>query len=147
MPTNASFLGDLSTWPGRDRLNDTPGVYRIIVLSKNGKPKPVSRAGGRDQDGVLYIGRSLYLRRRLNTLRRMLFEGVPRGAIAGLTYKASPPIQSVAPPSQLAFRFEHFADCNAKERELLRRYFKKFGEVPPLNGRAEFIVPDARARA
>jgi hypothetical protein len=137
------FLGDLRTWPHRDRLRNTPGVYKILVVSDDGQRKPLPRIGGIDPNGVLYIGRSDHLRGRLNTLRSMLFAGATRGAIAGLTYKASPRIRSIAPRSQLVFRFEHCSDCRTRERVLLRRYFRRFGEVPPLNGRAEFITPEA----
>lgn len=146
MPTMQPFLGDLSTWPGLDRLSNTLGVYKILVLNKNAKPKPLCRVGGIDQGGVLYIGRSDHLRRRLNTLRRMLFEGVPRGHIAGLTYNASSCIRAIAPREQIAFWFRHCPDCRSEELSLLRYYFRKFGEVPPLNGHAGFIVPDVRAR-
>ena len=144
MPVQNPLWSDMDTWSSR--LTDAPGVYKIIALGKNGRPNPLSRVGGVDKSGVLYIGRSGTLRHRLKTLRRMLFLGAERGAVAGLTYMASLPIQRLVPRHQLAFQFEHCVDCGTRERDLIRDYFKKFGEVPPLNGRAEFIVPDADYR-
>lgn len=133
------LLRDFGRWPGTDRLSHTPGVYEIVVLDGNGYPKPLSRVGGVDGRGVLYIGGSRRLRGRLNTLRRMLYEQRPEGHIAGMTYRASPRLKDIAPPSRLAFRFRHCADFRDEEDTLLRRYVRKFGEVPPLNARAEFI--------
>jgi hypothetical protein len=123
-----------------DALPNEPGVYRLIALNTRGKPKPLSRVGGLDRSGVLYIGRSRKLRSRLRTRRHMLFDGTPRGHIAGLTYRASLPIRRFAPPSRIAFRFTASENDHELERKLLRSYFRKYGEVPPLNGRAEFIV-------
>jgi len=123
-----------------DVLPNEPGVYRLIALNTRGRPKPLARVGGKDSQGVLYIGRSQNLRSRLRSLRRMLFDGAPLGHIAGLTYRASPAIRRFAPPSRIAFHFKASDDYKEQERKRLRTYFRKYGEVPPLNGRAEFIT-------
>lgn len=121
-------------------LPNEPGVYQLILLNTRQKPKPLARVGGVDKNGVLYIGRSRNnLRARLRTLRRMLFDGAAAGHVAGRTYRASPPIQKIAPPSRIAFDFTPCDDCCEEEQKTLRRYFKEFGEVLPLNGRAEFV--------
>lgn len=122
-----------------DSLPNEPGVYRLILLTTRHKPKPLARVGGTDKSGVLYIGRSRNLRARLRGLRRMLFDGAAAGHVAGRTYKVSLPIQKIASPSRIAFRFTPCDDYCDKEQRMLRRYFREFGEVPPLNGRAEFI--------
>ena len=133
-------------WPDKDGLRNLPGVYEIIALDKDGQPKSLNRIGGDDKRGVLYLGRSQHLRGRLNALWRMLYQQRLEGHIAGITYRESSRIRAVAPRRQLAFRFEHCDNIRAAEDELLRRYFRKFGEVPPLNGRAEFITKTVDGR-
>ena len=63
-----------------------------------------------------------------------------RQHMMALTYQASFRIRAIVPPSRLAFRFRHCDNIRAVEDKLLRSYFRKFGEVPPLNARAEFIT-------
>lgn len=62
------------------------------------------------------------------------------GRSAGPTYRKSSRIKAIAPRGQLAFRFKHCAHLRAEESALPQGYFRKFGEVPPLNGRTEFIT-------
>lgn len=117
-----------------------PGIYMLIALNTRCRPKPLARVGGIDKQGVLYIGRGKSLRSRLNMLRRMLFDGTRGGHIAGRTYWASPPVQKLACPSRVAFCFVATENDRAREKKQLRAYFCKYGEVPPLNGQAEFIA-------
>lgn len=127
-------------WPNNARLRRDPGVYEIVALDEDGRPKPLSRVGDVDERGVIYIGRSKRLRDRLGTLWRMIYKKNQTGHILGITYRKNPRIRAVAPARQIAFRFMHCANYIEKEDALLRSYFRKFGEVPPLNGRAEFIT-------
>ena len=134
MISRAAYLvSDIAKWP--KRLRSEPGVYEIAALDKAGKSKAIPRAGGVDERGVLYIGRSLKLRNRLDLFRRGLFEGL-KGHIAGRTYKKRPRIQAIAPKRNLGFRFEHCDDLEEREKQRLDRYIQKFGEVPPLNAQA-----------
>ncbi len=132
MISRATYLiSDITKWP--EQLESKPGVYEIVALDRTGKPKAISRVGGVDGRGVLYIGRGKKLREeRLNRLRKGLFAG-KRGHIAGRTYLERHRIQAVAPKRDLAFRFEHCNDYKDRENQRLRRYIQKFGEVPPLN--------------
>jgi hypothetical protein len=61
------------------------------------------------------LGRSHSLRGRLYMLRRMFYQARQRGHIAAMTYRASPRLKTIAPPTHLAFRFKHHAECTAQE--------------------------------
>src|SRR6476646_3224585 len=52
----------------RTRKFGFPGIYRLIGVSSNGKPAVISRAGGEDTTGTLYIGCARRLSDRLNAL-------------------------------------------------------------------------------
>lgn len=137
------FENDTRTWP--KSLCRDPGVYEIILLNKDGDLQPLPRICGVDPRGILYIGRQKALRNRLTAIRRHLFRpDKGNGPMPVLTYCASQCMQKLAPARQLAFRFKHCVDYldeeKVLEKHLLRQYFRKFGEVPPLNGRAEFIT-------
>ena len=125
-------------WP--KTLRREPGVYELIVVQENEIPQPLDRVAGQDLGALLYIGQVGVLRSRLADIRRTLCEGRPGpGPMPAMTYQASPCWRTIAPPAQIRFRFTHCGDCRDEEVRRLKRYFQIFGEVPPLNGRAEFI--------
>lgn len=123
-------------------LSAKPGTYCIISVTKSGRPKRVHRVGAIDTRGIVYIGRSGQLRARLRTLHNVLYKRAPSGHVAGRHYKASKVLQAVFPRNTLLFRFKH---CRSKEEatksemELLSRYCRRFGEVPPLNANGALI--------
>ena len=136
----------LDQWPDTRHLANAPGVYELVVLDKAGEWARLDRVGGTDRRGILYIGQSSKLRSRLQDLRRVIREQSPDGHIAGLTYRNSAKIKKLAPNTRIRFRYVHCGNCRREEKDLLRSYFDKYGEVPPLNAQAGFISGDQRRK-
>ena len=125
----------------RQTLNwcpESPGVYYIRWLNKRGKPAPIGRILGTDPDGTLYIGmtgkgRASGLCNRLWTFwdKASGRQGAHSGAkrfLRNLSEHAS--IDDL--------EYCHRQVANRKEalrveKECLRHYEKKWGELPPLN--------------
>ena len=57
-----------------------PGIYKIRMVDKDGKPIPINRIGGIDLEGIIYIGQSVRLRERIEDFIRGSHSG-------GRTYK------------------------------------------------------------
>ncbi|WP_375203834.1 hypothetical protein [Hyphococcus sp.] len=136
---NTFKLSETNNWPASDVLKNEPGIYEILSVDHNGDPLSINRFCGVDKFGVLYIGRSFHMRRRLRAFANMILNNSKRGHVAGRTYRTSPKIKKIASPESLIFCFKHLDDVASEESSLLKAYVNKFGEVPPLNGRAEFI--------
>jgi len=119
-----------------DRAPKTPGVY---IISGG---RPISRIGGDDRHGILYIGKARNLRERLwsfwyanhnasgflwtnPALARIVFHRVIRTVtdvethLGRLKYRVSTPI--------------NLRDLDRAERAVLCAYIGRFGEAPPLN--------------
>ena len=64
-----------------------PGVYRIRAFTETGDPLPTQRFGGVDQLGILHIGKSVDLGRRIGMLRQAA-QGGKASHHAGREYKA-----------------------------------------------------------
>jgi len=47
-----------------------PGVYKLIAVDHNNKPITINRFLDNDPNGILYIGQSVNLRKRLTNMRR-----------------------------------------------------------------------------
>ena len=109
-------------------LKQEPGIYELVALDKAGKLVPIPRVCGVDRRGVLYIGQTVNLFRRMLRLYR-------RRHIATVVYSNRPKIRRLAP--KLGVRY---TPCEAlpKDEELKRltRYVDQFGELPPLNTQA-----------
>jgi hypothetical protein len=129
-------LLDQDKFPSSKQISNDSGIYWIVAANKLGQPIPLQRVCGCDPDGILYVGRSSRLRSRLQTLSAMLRTVDPRAAghIAGLHYKANRSLRNRFPAKVLKFGFKHCANEKMAEDSKLRRYLKRFGEFPPLNG-------------
>ncbi len=125
-------------WP--ETLRNLPGMYQLIATDAGGEPLELDRIGGKDPGGLLYIGQSRHLRGRLTSIRNALVNDRRLGPMPAVTYQSSMAIQKLVPVSQIMFRFDHCDACRKAEADELKYYFDIFGEVPPMNGRAEFIT-------
>ena len=127
-----SLCNDL---PPTGDLQNYPGVYYIVAADERGFPLKLNRVCGKDADGILYIGRSSRLRKRLQIFRNMICpnKGQGRGHTGAKSYRESSKIQNLAPAKYLFFRYVHCTDYVEKERKELTAYQTKFGEIPPLN--------------
>jgi excinuclease UvrABC nuclease subunit len=112
----------------------TPGVYRVRVLTENLQPVALRRLNGDDADGILHIGTSSDLNRRI---------GEFQGAAAG-----------ISSPSQSGWNFHSYGyvekfplntlhvdyrttnterDAENLERQLHEQYRRRFLDRPSLD--------------
>jgi hypothetical protein len=106
------------------------GVYQIRMVDNN-RPIPIPRLRGVDNEGVAYIGQSVRLRPRIEDFLRGKHSG------GGMYYLAYPRLRRCEPYKghSLQVRFMACAEADMKNREtnMLRRYFRRFCELPPFN--------------
>ena len=113
-------------------------VYRLRVWDADtGRPRPVSRAGGVDRDGILDIGESQYGRGRLRAFC-CAAEGKLRSHRAGRQYAAAGyDFASIFAPETIRIEFISLGKkvlAEALEVALLEDYRWRFKDRPPLNG-------------
>jgi hypothetical protein len=111
------------------------GLYRIQLV-KDDMPVKISRFGGIDEEGVLVIGRSNNIENRRKQFRRSArghhghSEGVQWWLI---NHKSDNRFDEFS----LRFAFVKISseeEAKEMEEKELKEYFKKFSELPPLNG-------------
>jgi hypothetical protein len=116
---------------------DTPGVYKIYLLSGN-EPIHISRMCGIDQTGLLYIGSSKHsVAYRLKCfLRSMSKERRQNNHSAGVKVLNSQVLRAFIGQGKLHFECRITMNETAHDEEIkeIKDYREKFGEVPPLNG-------------
>lgn len=116
-----------------DHFGNGGGVYKIIAMNEN-KPTAINRFIGIDTTGVLYIGKADSFLDRVITLKKSLLpDYTDTSHKVGNIYKKHPIIAAHFPLENLYVELQ--ADDNPKNLEsiLIDEYFKKYGEVPPLN--------------
>jgi hypothetical protein len=109
------------------------GVYKIQCI-QNKKPIKINRVLGIDDQGILYIGKSVNLRERLRILKRSLNQKTKvTGHTFGKKYFENKKLEKIFPLNSLYVSFITTSEPKTRETELLNKYFAKFGEVPPFN--------------
>jgi hypothetical protein len=126
-----------------NKLKSAPGIYIIR------REKPIQRIGGQDNKGIVYIGKSSDLAKRLNDFwnavhpaSATLWEIAPMAKIY-LGDQIKVPKDIVDPLSRLLIRVALPIKRNQldeAERSVFLAYLWHFGELPPLN----FSIPGGR---
>jgi hypothetical protein len=128
-------LDPISDWP-TGRLNDQAGVYRIRAFSKGGTPQSIRRFNGEDPEGLLHIGMSGDLFKRLRSFHKgVIREEFPAHFASSEFVKWG--FKKLVPARLLRFDFIATVDNAAArtlETELHRAYRYKFLDRPPLDG-------------
>lgn len=115
-----------------------PGVYQFRCLSDKGLPLAIPRLSKIDSKGIIYIGESGDLRKRLLDFRATLKDRKKSRHAAGWTY-CSFNYFPIFPPRRLQFRHKVLRNPIAEEFELIMSYRKTFMDLPPLNSiRSEY---------
>lgn len=115
-----------------------PGAYIIATRSA------INRAIGADSKGTLGIGESTNLRRRLLGFYRCATGQSKRGHRAGSRYRAMK-LYRTFPVEDLWCKWitsNNKDDAYQIEGDLLIRYAKKHGELPPLNYKSNLVDGD-----
>lgn len=116
-------------------ISGKPGVYRIRAFAPDDNPLPIPRANGVDPAGILHIGKSNDLGRRLRFFRQAA-EGKKASHHAGREY-ARWHFEKLVPREQLRFDYLLVNDGTeslALERRLHEEYRFVYLDRPPLDG-------------
>jgi hypothetical protein len=121
-------------------LGWVPGVYAIRLFNyRKQKPEPISRLIGEDESGILQIGVSKKLGKRLVKFFNSCYNGAhshSEGERMCLIRLLTQFEELVYPESSLQYctKWTHdISQAKLEEEKLLKGYFKRFGELPPLN--------------
>jgi len=116
------------------------GVYKIALFNSNNSPVEIARFLDNDKDGILGIGSSKDMERRLRYFRGAM-EGKKyshaEGKRLGMIKKSAKFVNRYK-NCQIQYCFRKLTDVTGakkEERRFLECYFKKYGESPPLNRR------------
>lgn len=114
------------------------GVYKIRLTDSKDYPIEISRFLDNDKDGILQIGRSKDIKRRIRSFRGAM-EGKgcahAEGKRLNLIKKYTNFIGSYN-NCKIQYSFKKLQDkieARKEEERLLKCYFIRHGEVPPLN--------------
>lgn len=126
------------------------GVYEIAVVNAKGKPIPIARLAGVDKSGLLYIGRSGFRNQKTKrTITKRIKEFLNGPHSGGETYDIAFKVLSKTQKfskHRLKVRASILPDRQIipKETKLLKKYFLKYGELPPLNSSIPCKVRERR---
>ena len=136
-----------STWRNTDLVQDKElssfGIYEIRMVDGREQPLPVSRIGGIDEDGIVYIGGAGYSTSRTLAQRIREFQRKSGGHSGRYTYRLMHDVLGVVSKraffdDKLQYRAMRMPGADAEmlkqeEVETLARYFTRYGELPPCN--------------
>ena len=115
------------------KIPKTPGIY-FVRWSKNSCPVPISRITGIDRKGILYIGRSKNIRRRIKKLYNAVIKN-KRGHTIFKTIVFCG-ISKVIKLDEYEIIWEELKtdkESEAQEWAAIKTYCDKYNEPPPLN--------------
>jgi hypothetical protein len=124
------------------QLAKVPGVYRIRLSDCAGRPITIGRLLSTDKNGLLAIGESANLARRIKefyqayTAEKFGHHSVGDRLFLVLMCQYSRFKTNYRNNSGLqlqVMKLNSKADAQAEEEKLLKIYFKAHGELPPLN--------------
>ncbi len=114
------------------QIPEKAGIYQLRSLRDDGNPQSISRLLGKDQEGIVYIGESSNLKKRIQGFWSTITKRDRSRHAAGWSYVTFD-FQKTFPPESLQFRYSPSEDFLAVEFDLLLFYLKEFGDRPPLN--------------
>ena len=127
---NPISLTDDQFW---DLIPDSGGIYFIYGYN-NKLPFKINRVLRVDKDGVLYIGKSENLRKRLRILLRTINPKLKSNAHTfGKKYNDNKKLRQAFPLHSLHVSYQVSKNAKILESKKLGDYIAKFGEVPPFN--------------
>ncbi|ADN02638.1 hypothetical protein [Spirochaeta thermophila] len=123
------------------RLPDTPSVYCLRLVDGAGRPVPIPRFLATDEEGILHIGRARSIRRRLLRFHEAMRRRRARHAEGKLAFFLMRNVEAFArriEEGEWALQYSYAglstpSEAKREEERLLKCYFRRFGEVPPLN--------------
>lgn len=124
-------------WQAKE-LKNKSGVY-ILKWVRNGEHVEIGRIGGKDREGILYIGvAKRNLEERVSKLRRGILEKKSSGHTATMSFIYSSLYDLIKNPhEELGIAWVEHDNAKLQEGHALKYYADKFKELPPLNLMAE----------
>jgi len=125
-----------------EEIGKSPGVYTIRLADSARQSIRISRLFGDDKEGLLAIGESVDLGRRIKEFHNAYTAGTFGRHSVGdrlflvLMCQYSRFKTTYQNNSRVQFRvmkLSNKAEAQAEEEKLLKNYFKAHGELPPLN--------------
>jgi hypothetical protein len=123
-------LEDLSG-KGFDEVPSSCGIY-LLRWARNSKPVPVSRIGGVDKQGLLYIGKAKRLKRRVRRLWRSIYERDLGSHTVGKTIILCN-FPEIVNKAEYEITWESTEDEEGQEWNALVQYARRYKELPPLD--------------
>ncbi|MEO0096828.1 MAG: hypothetical protein ABIK78_01900 [candidate division WOR-3 bacterium] len=113
-------------------------IYKIRLANCKGKPITIPRFLKKDKNGILMIGKTENLRRRLNNFRRAVEKNISphsEGKMFHLIKSTKNFKKHYESNYRLQYSFKKLnkTKIDEKEREALNDYLEKYGELPVLN--------------
>jgi hypothetical protein len=113
-------------------IPEKEGVYQFRCIDEDGHPKPIKRLLGNELEGIIYIGKSKNLQKRINGFWTTIQKQDRSRHAASWTY-VSYNYYPIFSPKHLQYRYFVAKNPIANEFFLLLSYRKKFMDLPPLN--------------
>ena len=111
------------------------GIYKVIATD-NEKPIAIQRLLDIDTEGILYIGKATSFLERVIILKTSTDPDYNSSNHEfGARYKEHQSLKIKFPYDKLFVHFLASDKPEILERETLKNYYDKFGELPPLNRR------------
>lgn len=131
---NLIKLSDDQLWQKiNERHLERGGIYKVIVVN-DAKPVIINRFLGNDSSGLIYLGKANSFLDRVIGLKKTISENFKsKSHIGGRRYNSNINIAKKFPFTNLYLELIEAQNPIIMERELLKKYFDEFGEVPPLN--------------
>lgn len=134
-------MSDWSELKDFDNLTDYNGngVYKILLYENEETPTCIPRFLGEDENGILMIGKSKNIKKRLNYFIRAACGrsySHAEGKRLSIIKNECPEYKSDFDNYELFYCFKRLdsdKEMDKEEEILLKCYFKRFGEIPPLN--------------
>jgi len=123
-----------------------PGVYKIRLADSRGDPIEIGRLLDKDKDGTLAIGETESIARRISEFYMAYEEGGAvhsEGETLSLIQVKTKFRRGTYDDCKIQFaarKLNDKAEAEKEEERLLKSYFIKYGELPPLNRK----LPDSR---
>lgn len=108
------------------------GLYQIRMVNPSDNPLPIPRLAGVDERGIIYIGKSVELRTRIENFYCGRHSGGGMYNLIRLRLRRYKPYNNYI----LQYRYMKISDEKVMEKtetNLLRRYFREYCEPPPFN--------------
>jgi len=114
-----------------ETVPEGPGIYRVRYVKDN-VAQPVRRFNGQDDQGLLYVGQTAHLGRRLQGFMKSARSGTV-GHSAGRTFYMYYTGRLNLKGLQFSWSAVPIGKAKELERKLLDRYQRRYLDRPPLN--------------